>query len=564
MTEYVVDPLPAYVDLEGVGSSPVVGLAETSAPIDVLDRQPRGTTEDRRHPTPRGLDHPTPRALDSADGERAERHASRRLTRNFGALFGGQLVTWTMTLVWTLIVPRVLGPGGFGVINTALSVSGILFIFLGLGTRSYLVREMVINRDDAPKLVGTAVVLRLIVSPLVAVGAVGFAEIAHYDRIHALALYMAAAMNVAILIDDAAQAGFQATEHMKYLAYGDVINKSAQSVIGIAIALLGFGAVAITANMAVAASAVAVLHFVWLRRYIRIDLRTSRKRLVSMLRQSVSFWAMGLFFTFYLWIDTVLLSLMTGAKVVGWYAAATTLITTLMFLPNLMGTAWLPRLVSAFKVSQPKLFETARTPLQMVVLLSLPISAGIAMASGTIIHVLYGPAYGPAARVMEVLAFCIPPTYLNIITTNVLVAAGRQRIVTWVMLAAAVANPLMNLVLIPLTESRFHNGAIGAAAALDLTELLMAVAAFVMVSRHVFNAKAAKRVVPVVGASAAMSAAMAFTAPLGGAVALGAGGLMLLLLTVSWRLLSDEEIQFLRLATSGLRHRATSGRKRRT
>ena len=36
---------------------------------------------------------------------------------------------------------------------------------------------------------------------------------------------------------------FQAKEHMQYMAYSDVINKSAQGLVGIAIVVIGFGAV---------------------------------------------------------------------------------------------------------------------------------------------------------------------------------------------------------------------------------------------------------------------------------------------------------------------------------
>ena len=57
-------------------------------------------------------------------------------------LAAAQLLTWTMTLLWTLVVPRALGPAGMGSIVTAWSVTGVLGIVLGLGTRNYLVREM--------------------------------------------------------------------------------------------------------------------------------------------------------------------------------------------------------------------------------------------------------------------------------------------------------------------------------------------------------------------------------------------------------------------------------------
>ncbi len=41
---------------------------------------------------------------------------------------------------------------------------------------------------------------------------------------------------------------------MKYLAYGDIINKTQQSLIGIVVVLIGFGAIGIAVNMAAAAA----------------------------------------------------------------------------------------------------------------------------------------------------------------------------------------------------------------------------------------------------------------------------------------------------------------------
>ena len=46
---------------------------------------------------------------------------------------------------------------------------------------------------------------------------------------------------------------------------------------------------------------------------------------------------------------------------------------------------------------------------------------------------------------MVVLGLCIPPMYLNIMLSQVLVAINRQSRWTWVMAATTVVNPLFNL-----------------------------------------------------------------------------------------------------------------------
>jgi len=43
-----------------------------------------------------------------------------RLGRNILSLAGGQVITWTMTLLWMLVVPRALGPTGWGTVVSAL------------------------------------------------------------------------------------------------------------------------------------------------------------------------------------------------------------------------------------------------------------------------------------------------------------------------------------------------------------------------------------------------------------------------------------------------------------
>jgi O-antigen/teichoic acid export membrane protein len=492
-------------------------------------------------------------------GQQSKETHPPRLARNLGALAGGQLVTWTMTLIWTLIVPRALGPEGLGIVVSAQSVAGVLGIVLGLGTRQYLVREMVVTPDEGPKLVGTAIVLRVILAPLVALGAVLWAHFAHYSHEATIVLYLITGMTLLTLLAEPLQAAFQATEQMTYLAYGDVINKTGQSLIGIALVIVGFRTVGIATNMAVMAGAVGLISYFWLRRFLRIDMRTNVPRMASMAKESFAYWAFGLFGFFYLWIDTIMLSLMTRSEVVGWYGASTQIFQTLMFLPALVTTAWLPRLVGAFVRGRKELVETARTPVEFILVVSVPVAAGTALVAPILIHVVYGPAFAHAIPVMVILAFCIPPIYLNILLANVLLAAKRQAVWTVVMAAAAVLNPLLNLVLIPVTEHAYHNGAIGAAISLVLTELLMDIVGLVLVGRHVFARSSVRRCGLAIVASAGMWAAAVATRPFGTLISLAAAAIALIGMTIALRIASDDEVAAIKAAFARLKGRRFAG-----
>ncbi len=444
----------------------------------------------------------------------AEPHASaprateptRRIYRNLGALGGGQAVTWLVTLAWTFVVPRILGPAGIGVIVTATSVAGIFSILLGLGTRNYLVREIVVAPDDGPRLIGTALVLRYVMIPFFCVATVAYTLVTHTPHEQAIVIYLASAAALVLLICEPYQAGFQATERMEYLAYGDVINKTGQSIIGILLAVAGFRAIGITASWVAIALVVLVATHAWWARMSRVTFRTSLGELRAMLRGSAAYWAFGVFFLIYLWIDTVMLSLLTNPQTVGYYGVPTRLFQTMMFLPVLISTAWLPRLVQAFEDDPRHLRTAARQPVELVLILGLPIGAATIIFAGPVIRLLYGPAYGPAIGVMMLLGLCIPPIFLNILLNQVLIAAKRQSTWTWAMLGATIVNPLFNLALIPYTQTHYHNGALGAAMSLVLTEVLIVALGLVLVGHHVITPGGVRRVAASTVASAAMVA----------------------------------------------------------
>jgi len=482
----------------------------------------------------------------SSDVAQVEAAPAPRVGRNITALASGQLVTWTMTLAWTIVVPRALGPAGMGVLVTAWSVTGVFGVILGLGTRNYLVRELVVDPDCASRLVGTAIVLRVLLAPLFLCSVAVFGLVANYGRAETLVLDLAAVAMVLTLVGEPMQAAFQAIERMEYLAYSDVINKSAQGLVGIVLALLGFRTLGITASWIVVAAIVIVLNAVWLRRHVAIVLRTTRRRIADMVRNSFAYWAFGVFFLVYLWIDSIMLSLMTRPEVVGWYGVPTRLFQTLMFLPMVVSTAWLPRLVRAFQAGPGELHRSARAPLELVLVLSLPICAATAILARPMIHLLYGSAYAEAAPVLIILGLCVPPMYLNIMLNQVLVAAKRQMSWTWVMAGATVINPLFNLALIPATEERFHNGAIGAAISLLLTEVVIVAVGIVIVGRTVFDRAVIRRTLLTGVASAAMWGVAYAMRPLGLVPALLAAGVTFVLLAALLRLVTPSELAWLR------------------
>jgi O-antigen/teichoic acid export membrane protein len=213
-----------------------------------------------------------------------------------------------------------------------------------------------------------------------------------------------------------------------------------------------------------------------------------------------------------------------------------------MFLPVIVSTAWLPRLVSAAERGPQALREAARAPLELVLVLSLPIAALTAVVAEPAIAVLYGSAYEEAAPVLVVLGLCLPPLYLNIMLSQVLVAQGRQVQWTWVMAGATVVNPALNAALISLTDARYGNGAVGAALSLLVTEVLIVTVGFFVVGSTLLNGAALKRCLRAAVASFGGWAAAYLTSPAGPLVSIPAAAVVIAVAALALRVASPAQV----------------------
>jgi O-antigen/teichoic acid export membrane protein len=435
-----------------------------------------------------------------------------------------------MTLGWTLVVPRLIGADEMGLIATGMAVCGILQIALGAGTAPFVTREIVVAPGRAAQLVGTAMIARLLLAPVFVVAIVIWSALTHYSADGNLVLYLMGASTVLFLLVEPVQSYFQAIERMHYRALGDVVAKGGLGLIGTALAVVGLGAVGIAGGGVVTAGIVLVLSLRWARRYVRLELRTTWRDLRELARGSLAYWAGGVFFMIYLWVDTAMLSVMTNPTVVGWYSVPTRLFQTFFFLPGLIATVWLPRLVRASERSRHELVEESRTPIAFVLRLAFPIGICMVVSAPAVIHLLYGAGYAQAVPVLMILGIGLIPTYLNMLLGQIAVASNRQGRFSLLIAGAMVFNPALNAVLIPLTQHRLHNGAVGAAIALSATEALVACGAVAIVGWQVLGGSTAERVARAALASAGMWIVVEATRGAGPVISLAAGGVVLVAL----------------------------------
>jgi O-antigen/teichoic acid export membrane protein len=478
-----------------------------------------------------------------------------RLARNLVVLGSGQLVTWSLTALWTVFVPNRVGPSGMGEIGVATALANVVAIVLALGVGPLLVKEIAREHLRAPGLVGSALILRFLLLPIGVAVTPLYVILTHAGTELTMVIWLSVGATLISLLATPLIFALQGFERLQFSAYSNMLTSGAVAIGGVGLVLAGYGVIPLMWLALIVSAVTACLAFFWIRPYFRIDWRPNFSRIQFLAVSSLPYWASGLVLTFYMWIDLLMLARMTPIDVVGWYNVPTRLFATLLVVPTILSSALLPRMSRAFRHGDDALRDQARPALEMTLVLSLPIAIGTALVSRQAIWVLYGYQFLPAIPVLSVLALCLPSTYLNTMANQVLIASNRQVAWTKVMVGAAIANPVANYLLIQLTQSRWHNGAVGAAFALLATELGMSVAAIILLPR-VLTARSWRRILRAAAATLGMGVAVgAVSLHSGIAVQIATGLVSFSALALLFGVVSREEIAELRHLPASLRRR---------
>lgn len=410
------------------------------------------------------------------------------IARNAAFLFGGQAVSWSLGLVFIVLVPRSVGASAWGEWSLAWAITSVAASFSSMGLTTLLIKEISRDQSRAHEFIGAAITAQAMLAVPFLLLILGFINTAGYSAHTRLIITLVTAASLVAFLAVPVSAGLQALEKMHYSSLGQIFTSGVLSLVAVLLVkFAAVGMVAISVAAVAAAVAAAGIQFYGLSRKVRVWPRVDWKLIRHLIVGGLPYWASGLFLTFYVWIDTVMLSLMTSTMEVGWYGAATKLISTLGVLPYIINMAVFPALSHGFRHDREGMRRLAQTSLRIVLSLGLPMVIGVVLLGPKIVLLLYGWSFAPAAPIVVVLCLTLLPIFTATLVNGQLIAADRQLAWTGVMAACCVVNPVLNFTLIALFERLYKNGALGASYALLITDGLVGIAAVALLPRDVMG-----------------------------------------------------------------------------
>jgi O-antigen/teichoic acid export membrane protein len=394
----------------------------------------------------------------------------RTVGRNTGILFGSQSITWVVSAVLLAFIPRFIGPTRLGQFAVASSLWAMVAVIVRLGTSTFVTLESARDHDQAGRFIGPVIRARFLASFAGWILIVGFAIAVGYSGAIVL---LAALMGIVLTIEVFTETERSALVGLERMA--DVARVSITTrVVGAAAVLAAlFVTRDIYAVVVVGIIPALMSSFMLHRRLSRlttVQFSASWSEVKLVVKGGAPFLIAGVALIVYQQVDVIVMSLLVDEHAIGWYGAADRLFGTLLFAPSILTVSLLPALTREHAREPTAAAHMVARAFDALVILAVPIGLTAVVSADQFTLLLFGDEFAEAGPVFAVFGVVVMLTFFSILFGSYAVAIGRQTAWNVLIIAAIAASILLDLVLVPWTDSEFDNGAIGGALAFVFTE----------------------------------------------------------------------------------------------
>lgn len=365
-------------------------------------------------------------------------------------MFLANLGTYLLGFFSLSITGRYLGAELFGALSLALAFTSMFGILSDLGLGTLTVRELARDKSLVGKYIGNTAVMRAVLATLtfgiIAISAVFLG----YSQQTVLVICIVALSVVTTSLVAMYNSAFQAFEKMQYQSVGLLLS-SVLLLFGVAItATLRFG-VLVFASLYLVVGAITLVYswaiFRWKFAPARLEIDRAFWR--STIPMALPFALTSVFVTVFYWIDSILLSVIKGVEVVGWYNAAYRLMIVLLVVPQVVNLAVLPVMSRFYVDAKASLLLTRDTFFRYMVLIGVPMGIAVTFLADEIILLIFGAGYTNSIIALQILVWSSVFIFLTSPFARFLEASNRQLTITKVAIICMVENVTLNLILIP-------------------------------------------------------------------------------------------------------------------
>ena len=397
-------------------------------------------------------------------------HSERRILRNTVLLGGSEALGQLANLLFVAALARAFGSEMLGQYSLGMAVGAVASLFVGLGTQSFLIRDLSRNAPLMADRLGVLIPVQCILAVVAwlaatTVGTLLSSGIAAVGIIMSVCAYQILWRSSGLLY-----VPFRAAESMHVPAAAELGHRLFILAFGLAMLLLGAtpGATLIVLPL----SALGLAAFGWWRmslRFGRPALRFAPAEAFVLFRSASPFFDVLLLGMLYTRGGIVMLGALRDEVEVGLYAATDRTLIAPLLLPNMLNAAVYPALSRLQHTAPDQAARLARRSMVLMLAGSVPLAALLYAFAPQLIRLLFGDEYLVAVPALQLLAWTVPIRGIALLLGSQLAAMNRQKEMALARLIGLVSFGVLSYLLIA------HQGFTGLAVAVLSCEILQAI-----------------------------------------------------------------------------------------
>jgi len=379
----------------------------------------------------------------------------RRYFANTSWLFVEQILRMLAGFFVGVWIARYLGPEKYGIFSYALAFVAIFQGIAKLGLDGIVVRDIVREPEKTYIYLGTSFWLKLVagIFTFLLIFVISWLTA---DTFQTFLFINIIAAGIIFQSFEVVDFYYQATVQAKYISIRKIIQLVLSSLIKIYLVLIK--ADLIWFVLVTLFDAVSMAIFSWLiykkqkqPEFLKYFDKFLAKKLI---RDSFPLLLSSIAIMIYMRIDQVMIKNMLGDREVGLYSAAVKLVEIWYFIPMIITSSLFPAIVNAKKVSEELYYQRLNLLFAFLTYISLLISLFTVFYSKDIIKFLYSEKYLESSAVLSISIWATIFVYIGVGTSQWLITENLQKLSFYRTLYGAIINIILNLLLIPIMQTK--------------------------------------------------------------------------------------------------------------
>lgn len=406
------------------------------------------------------------------------------LMKNTSIVLAGTIVRMITSFALVLIITRSLGPKGMGEWAVILSLYWLFQKIATMGLEPVIIRETAKDHSRAGSMLTSGALIGLISSFIMSFIMILFAWIVDYPEVVRISSIIMSGTLIITTVNLLFQAFFIGLEKTEFGFIGIFTENIFKLVLSILVLYSGHGLVYLSFVFFISSCIRLLINLTIGKIKIRtLDLKPDKSETKAIFKTLPIFAGAQIFNAFSGNITIIILSLLLGMELVGFYSVAMRLVGFVRLVLQSYKAALQPVAARSYKSSIDDLRKFTIKSLKYLFLLTIPVSVGGTILSTNLIVFLFSDKFLMSAPLFRYLIWILNFYGISMVLSAILIGSNNQKIDFYGIIINMSIRISFAFILIPLT------GLWGAAAAVICSSAAGAVYRYLFIHKNFFTIK---------------------------------------------------------------------------